>query len=89
MEGYGWIGHGGPFFVGVWFLGRGGMGRHGEDIPPRCRMGGSGRFGRMQPPERSGEQGRATCGSRHPSHHEASSATRQGDDRGGELGSGG
>nr|AAL34124.1 hypothetical protein [Oryza sativa Japonica Group] len=52
-------------------------------------MGGSGRFGRMQPPERSGEQGRATCGSRHPSHHEASSVTRQGDDRGGELGSDG
>ncbi len=40
MEGFGWIEHGGPFFVGVWLVGRDGIGQPGGEYSPNMPAGG-------------------------------------------------
>lgn len=81
------------FFVGVWFLVGGGIGRPRGEYFPRMLDGGIRPAGCSRPSARASDSG-----SRHPSHHNASLAAarasddassvaaRPGDERGGDDG---
>lgn len=86
------------FFVGVWFLVGGGIGRPGGEYSPQMLDGGIRPIRPDAAARAPGRAGASDSGSRHPSHHSASlaaarvsddassAAAKPGDERGGDDG---